>query len=258
MHLKELQHAFLTAYYDAEQRDDFLQCIVKKEALDNEQRFNIYYDGITAGLARALSDTYPVCSRLVGEEFFLRMAYVYVEQTPSRSSNLNNYGASFSDFVQHFPPVTSLPYLADVCRLEWAYHNAYYAADHVVGDFAKLAELSEEEQGDIIFHLPSSASLCESAYPIDQIWQMAQEGSEHAQEIDASQGGVRLMVWRNGVDVRISKLSEDEWEMLSRMSYKMEFNQLVAEVTVFNPKADLLQLLPSLIKKKWVIGFSLG
>ncbi|MFA7290739.1 MAG: DNA-binding domain-containing protein, partial [Rhodocyclaceae bacterium] len=98
---------------------------------DPAQRFGIYRNNVMVSLIEALADTFPVVQTLVGEEFFRAMAREFVRVSPPVSPVLAYYGDEFPAFVEHFPPAASLPYLADVARLEYARVLAFHAADSV-------------------------------------------------------------------------------------------------------------------------------
>ena len=75
------------------------------------------------------------------------MARAHVEDEPPRSAVLMRYGASFPAFVAHFPPAASVPYLADMASLEWAWHVAYHAEDAAplpLGGLARAVEHAED------------------------------------------------------------------------------------------------------------------
>src|SRR5207237_10685968 len=93
------------------------------------RRFGVYRNNVVASLAAALKDTFPAICRIVGEEFFGAMARSYVLQAPPASPILLDYGDSFPDFIAGFEPAATLPYLADVARIERAWNEAYHAAE---------------------------------------------------------------------------------------------------------------------------------
>ena len=93
------------------------------------RRFAVYRNNVYASLIDALAGRFPATVKLVGDEFFRAMAREYVEKTPPRSAVLLRYGGDFPDFIGAFPPAAAVPYLADVARLEWVWHEAYHAAD---------------------------------------------------------------------------------------------------------------------------------
>src|SRR3546814_4089632 len=57
------------------------------------------------------------------------MARLYVKDVPPRSRVLAFYGDSLPAFIETFSPTASVPYLADVARLEMLRVRAYHAAD---------------------------------------------------------------------------------------------------------------------------------
>src|SRR5215470_344359 len=86
-------------------------------------------DDVAADLMSALATRFPVVQRLVGEEFFSRMARIYLRREPPRTPALRHYGATFPAFIDSFEPTGTLDYLGDVARLELARERAYHAAD---------------------------------------------------------------------------------------------------------------------------------
>ncbi len=87
---------------------------------DPQTRFAVYRNNVMMSLIDALADTYPVVQRLVGEDFFRAMARVFAQAKPPRSAVMAYYGRDFAAFIDAFPPAASVPYLADVARLEMA------------------------------------------------------------------------------------------------------------------------------------------
>ena len=94
-----------------------------------QARFAIYRNNLMVSLIDALADTFPVAQALVGETFFRAMAREFVRAHLPTSRVMAYYGIEFSAFVETFPPAASLPYLADICRLEMSRVLAYHAED---------------------------------------------------------------------------------------------------------------------------------
>ncbi len=57
--------------------------------------------------------------RLVGEDFFDRMAVAFARAAPPEAPQLDEYGSGFAGFVKDFPGTEQLPYLAELARLDW-------------------------------------------------------------------------------------------------------------------------------------------
>jgi hypothetical protein len=134
------------------------------------RRFAIYRNNVVVGLIDALSERFPVCLRLVGDEFFRAMAQRYVRVSQPRAPMLFEYGEDFADFVAGFEPARELPYLPDVARLEYAMGRAYHAADAtpLALDFVRSLPGHRLALATASFH--PSTQVVPSNYPIVSIW----------------------------------------------------------------------------------------
>jgi hypothetical protein len=106
---------------------------------DPAVRFDVYRNNVTTSLVAALADTFPVVSELVGSDFFGAMAREFVRRHSPASPLLAEYGSTFARFIEGFEPAGSVPYLADVARLEFARVQAWHAADAAALDATTIA-----------------------------------------------------------------------------------------------------------------------
>src|SRR5574342_626775 len=116
--LHELQSDFAWAIW----REDAgpVAALIAADGLRPEARVRVYWNHVFSSLTEALETTYPVVCRLVDRRFFGFAADHYIRSHPPVTPCLFEYGATFGDFLAHFPPCSAHPYLADVARLEWA------------------------------------------------------------------------------------------------------------------------------------------
>lgn len=182
-----------------------------------DQHLQIYRNNIFESLTGALTAVYPVIERLVGTGFFRFAADNYIRLHPPRSGNLHDFGMHYADFLAGFAPAAGLPYLPDVARLEWAWHEAFHAADAAALDARRLADVAAEQQGDLRFTLHPSARLLDSPYPLLNIWQANQDDAAE-QIIDLTQGGAPLLVIRRGLRVEIDTLTPGEHALLRALA----------------------------------------
>jgi len=258
MRLKELQHDFLQAFLEQKEerheqtRPSFLKNIQKGQKLSEQERLAIYQESITECLANALRETYPVCEKLVGEDFFTGMAYRYIEKTPSTSPNLFHYGYRFADFVADFKPASALPWLSDVCHLEWAWHQACYAPDQQTMDFNALANISDELQHEVIFKLPSGSTLLKSDYPIHRIWKANQAVNHNESVINLGESGAHLLIWQKNPGVTIDDLNEDEWQILKSIDQKLKLADICKHT---QSTIDIITLLAKCVECGWIADF---
>ncbi len=82
------------------------------------KRHNIYRNNVTVSLINALAATFPATQRITGADFFRAMARFHVRATPPKSPLLFEYGHDFPDFIERYEYAQSMPWLADVARIE--------------------------------------------------------------------------------------------------------------------------------------------
>ena len=154
------QHVFARALLDPQQ-----PCppgLRSWNGSDPAARFAVHRNNAVSSLVDALADTFPVTRELVGEAFFAAMARLFVMGAPPRSPVLALYGGDFPAFVEGLRSCSSVPYLADVARLEVQRIRAFHAADAPVltaGDLTRhLLDPQAVAASRVKFH-PSAAVL---------------------------------------------------------------------------------------------------
>lgn len=173
---------------------------------DPAARLAVHRNNVIASLMAALAETFPVVLELVGTEFFRAMAVVFVRQSPPRSRILAHYGQAFPDFIERFEPAGSVPYLADVARLEMARVRAYHAGDAapLTPDSVSLAMASGERIGELRLVCHPSVSVVSSRHAAVSIWAAHQDGGDLG-SID-SNAPEAAVVLRAGLEVLVLRL----------------------------------------------------
>jgi len=174
---------------------------------DPALRFAVYRNNVLVSLVDALATTFPVVQALVGEEFFRAMAALFVRTHSPQSRILAWYGADLADFIEHFEPAGSLPYLADVARLEMARVRAYHAADvAAVPSEALQAALAQPERlASLRLGLHPSLQVLASRYAVFSLW-AAHQGPLDLASVDPCQAET-VLVYRNGMQVETTTAS---------------------------------------------------
>ena len=180
-----------------------------------KSRLGIYRNNIESRLQEALRDTFPVTARLVGDDFFRFSAQQYLRANFPREPLLLGYGSRYPAFLEQFEPASSVPYLADVARLEWLYLEAYHAADG-----ADMPATSQAIAGDplrphfsVLAQMPS-ARLLHSAHPVSRIWEA--HGNDHLSDERAiiPTRPEWLLIVRPTIQVDIHRVPEDVFKTL--------------------------------------------
>ncbi|NMM35888.1 MAG: DUF2063 domain-containing protein [Glaciimonas sp.] len=215
---------------------------------DPTSRFAVYRNNVMASLIEALADTYPVTQELVGELFFCAMARLYIIKEPPGSRVLAYYGASFPNFMEHFPPAASVPYLADVARLEMLRVCAYHAAD--------CAELSAEAIAQILVDadvLPEllvgfhpSVRLLRSQFAVVSLW-AAHQGIAEISTI-APDVPENALIIRDHLDVEVMRLNAGDGDFIADLLQGTSLGSAAEQAGLAYPGFDLSSVLSLLIR----------
>jgi len=190
--LPDLQDAFRDALLDGNAKRILRE--IENRRVGAAGALAIYRNHVRLSLTAALRTTFPVVCRLVDERFFAFAAHAYIQAQPPSAPCLAEYGVSFPDFLAGFAPCRSLPYIADVARLEWALNLAQIAPHAPTLDRAALAALPAEALPRVVFTFSPSVRLLASSYAVDRIWFANQEPVQ-AGVVELG-GGARLQVYR--------------------------------------------------------------
>jgi hypothetical protein len=183
-----------------------------------EARLNIYRNTFIGTLTTALRRSFPAVHSLVGAPFFESAVCLFIQAQPPRSAYLNEYGEAFPRFLDAFDPAASVPYLADVARLEWAVNRALHAIDVESLDLSRLSDLSTAEQSSVAFVPHPSITLVDARYPVDAIWRAVLDQDDAAMAgIDLQAGPVWLLVERRESGVAVTRSSEPAWKFASAL-----------------------------------------
>ena len=189
------QPAFRAAIFDGPTPAD----VTAPAPSEVDRRFAVYRNNVVHSLVEALRRRFPVVERLVGAEFARAMFGAFVRAHPPRSPLMMEYGDLLPAFLESFPPAASLPYLADVARLELARGSAYHAADANPLDPSMLAEAANRPPDELRLGLHPSVRILSSPHPFHSIWAMNQPGA--APHPLTGLGAENALVARSGLTV---------------------------------------------------------
>ncbi|KAB7624204.1 DUF2063 domain-containing protein [Alkalilimnicola sp. S0819] len=249
----ELQRQFVAALRDparpppAPLRGRGAECPAK--------RFAVYRNNVHVSLVEAIRATYGVVERLVGEAFFHALARAYVADELPRSPVLLEYGGGFPAFIASFEPAASVPYLADVARLEWAWQEAYHAADAEPLGMEALAGLDPERLGELVVQLHPTLRLLRSRWPVFSIWRSNRFDSELDPQC-ADAGPEDVAVLRPRLEVNAAPLAPGFHPMLAELARGETLGQAVAVAQRQCTGFDLVAALRWLCTSGAIVGVS--
>ena len=226
---------------------------ITAHALGAETRLQIYRNAMLHNLTAALRTAYPAVRGLVGEEFFESAAMLYIDDYPSCSGNLQEYGAAFPRFLAAMPEARSVPYLADVSRLEWARQECYLAADVPWLDAETISMDINSTPATARLLLHPAVGLVRSAFPILDIWRYCQKPSTEAPSLD--DGGQQVLVWREDHQIVMQVLLPGAAAFIGSVLAGNAISQALAEAATIQSDAfDLSACLLWLLDTRLVTG----
>ncbi|AFL52941.1 hypothetical protein ABIE78_001168 [Sinorhizobium fredii] len=169
-----------------------------------DKRFNVYRNNVTVSLIDALAAVFPATMRITGEAFFRAMARFHIREAPPTSPLLFEYGRDFPDFIERYEHAQSMPWLADVARIERAWLDAYHAADAAVLEAGLLALMPPERLGGLVFVAHPATRIVRSAYPAVTIFS-ANRASDPVGRINAT-APESALVTRPVLEVEVRRL----------------------------------------------------
>ena len=261
--LREVQHAMAGLLMAGEAPDESASGdLIRGGKLSAARRMEVYRHNVLSNLRGALKDIFPVVDRIVGDAFFFHAADQFIRVTPSHSGDLNQFGREWPSFLADYPHATELPYLPDVARLEWAWHECFHAADAAPMDLTRLAAIAPGAHGSLVFRLHPAVRLLASAYPILRIWQVNQPEFAGDMQIDWARGGDALMVRRDegadgggAVDVVIQTLAPGAHRFLCELRTGQTFEAAAATALNTDGAFDLQGLLLECVQRGVIVDF---
>lgn len=191
-----------------------------------EERLAIYRNASRSSLVAALGLTYPAVARLVGDEFFEGVARRFAIARAPAGGYLNEYGGGFGDYLSTFPGATTIPYLADVARFEWALGQAANAEDRAPLAPAALASVAAPAGLRFMPHV--SLRMLWLRHPADQIADAVLSGDETAmRDVDPGIGPARIVVHRGPDGVEAQRLDASDYVLLSALFAGEPWERLV-------------------------------
>ncbi len=210
------------------------------------KRYAVYRNNVTVSLIDALAATYPATLRITGPDFFRTMARFHVRATPPTSPLLFEYGHDFPDFVERYEYARSMPWLADVTRIERAWLDAYHAADEEPLSPQALAAIPAEQLADTILTPHPATRIVRSRYSAVTIF-AANRIDQPVARIEASKPEDAL-VTRPGLEIMVRRLPPGGAVFLSRLIAGEPLGAAAAAACTDSPQFDLTANIAGLLE----------
>ncbi|GLR82635.1 putative DNA-binding domain-containing protein (plasmid) [Azospirillum oryzae] len=224
-------------------------------------RLAVYRNTVMGSLAAVLGHAHPTLCRALGEERFTALACRFAAEAPPRLPMLWSYGAGFADWLDGLDAADGgHPWAPDLARLDWAMHEALFAADAEPLDLARLAAIPPEQAGSLRLVPHPSLRLVRSAWNIHALWKDG--GAVPVPEPEA------VLVGRSPVDedvdatgcapggeVRCARLTAADGALACRLLAGATLDEAAGDEA--SADADLQSLLALLLQNRLLAGFAL-
>lgn len=243
--LRDLQRAMRDHAFDRGGGARAARAIEDVHAFSPLERLGIHRNATLLGLGAAMRAAFPVCVRLVGEEFFDAMARGFLVAQPPKDPRLSRLGQDFPAFVGGYAPAHGLPYLADVARLEVAWTHAFHAADAAPLAPEALLGFPETRIGEVRLTPLPSLRFVASDYPAAAIWRANQ--ADDPPPVDLGAGGEKAVVWRPGDAVRIRTVGAGAFTFLMALAMDEPLANAWAGASAVDPGFEIVSELQALL-----------
>jgi hypothetical protein len=217
--LHELQRRIAAALLDAAPLD--IAADIRADGVSATARLDIYRAHLRATFLRTLTLEYPVIERLVGREYFARLALEFQAAHASRCGDLQPIGAPFAAFLRARFGGGRYDYWADVAALEWAYQEVQIAPETADFNCDLLRHIDGADYARLHFELHPACRLVASAYPVLDIWHANQTGCESTPIIDLASGATHALVHRRAHNVQFHRLSAASFALLAALAQSL-------------------------------------
>ncbi len=225
--LRELQERCYRAFALGDAAS--LVTAVRSNGVSAEDRIGIYQNNARETFRKSLGASYPVIERLVGAACFEGLALKFMREQPSRSGDLQRFGAGFADFLAGIYATTQFAYLTDVARLEWALEEVHLEPDETPLDPAELSTVAPDDLANLTFRVRRAVRLIQSPFPILSIWRANQPEADA--RVDLDKGAECVAVLRRGDDLEMHPLDHAAFELASRLADASSLQQAWEAVT---------------------------
>ncbi len=215
----------------------------------------VYHHSVLSNLTNALKSTYPLTVQLIGETAFEAAARDYIEQYPSCSGNLDEYGEYFSYFIANYPPAFHLVYLPEVASFEWTCHIIYRAADTAPLNQEQLTQVAEEDYPRLTFLLHPASSLMQFHYPILNIIDLCKGKIDQIDALETTL--INLLLIRRHREIVLIPLETADYQFLHALQHGQQISCAAQAAIDVDADFKLDDKLGTWINNNTIVDFTL-
>jgi len=247
--LNELQAEFARHVLNGE--GGMAEHVLGDRGIDADLRLAVYANAYRARLAEVLERDFAALHYHLGAERFEALAGDYIDTHPSPYFSLRWFAQALPDFLLGHPLGREAPALAELARLEWAFVEAFDAADAACADEAAAAAVPPQEWPSLRIGLHPSLRLVAHDWDIIALWQAYRDDAPTPplRRLDAP--GCCL-VWRRELDTQYRALAGDEAAGLDALARGGDFSDLCERIAAHLDEPQQAALRAATLLKTWL------
>lgn len=231
--LNELQRGFQD--YILGRDDRALSRVESTATLSAQQRLDIYHNAYRARLIEALADTYERVALYIGDDSFESAARAYIEQHPSNTRNLRDYGAVLPTFLADYFP--NDPDVAELAEMDVRLRYTFDGIDADALGVGDVAALQPQDWDTVVFTLHPTASFQTFAWNTPAIWQCLSAETAPPPAARLPQP-VTWLFWRKELQPHFRSLTDAEHAALLAISEGRQFGSVCLQLAEAHPELE--------------------
>jgi hypothetical protein len=178
------------------------------------EQLDVYREQFWLRHIGSLDEDYPTLKALLGERGFEELCQRYLGAFPPDVFSLRDLAAKMAQFVEENAPYAEDPLLAECAKTEWAFIEAFDAADVPPFDASVIASTPEDAWEGAVLHFHPSLRILRLAYPTHE-YRRAVRSSENPARPEAAP--THLVVFRQNETVHYLAIDALPFALVERL-----------------------------------------
>lgn len=224
---------------------------------DSKTGLGVYQYNYQQGLIQTLANNFPYCkniiTQLISAAEFERQCLLYIQQQPSKNWDINLFGHQFSSSIKsNLKPLNknNTALFSLIADIDYALLKAYYCSTEK-NNLAKLANVKDEQQGQLVFQLRADLHFYQSRWQLEQILQQLDLNAAIALSDHYQAKEQAFIIERRNFHAQLHCINSGMATFLQQCQTK----QTLAQISQLENAASILAQLPIAIEKKWIQSF---
>ena len=205
--------------------------------LNAQQRIRIYQNAYRSRLFSTMDSDYPTLGSLLGDDLYNPLVNAYIDQHPSNSPSLNNFGAKLPAFIHTFEPICHQDIVIELCDFEWQLRQTFNAksAKPLLPEY--LQTIPDTNWPALTFKFTPGFAIKYFKANTCEVWKALKEGD--APDIQVSEHPKPWIIWRQDLITQFQSIETDEACLLELIASGHSFENLCEALLEWWPEEQV-------------------